>query len=41
LVNSAENSAVIAMGGVWYDAGSQKNSGNNPALMPNATRALC
>ena len=29
---------ATATGGVWYEAGSQKNSGNNPALMLNAIR---
>ena len=26
------------MGGVWYEAGSQKNSGKTAALIPNAIR---
>ena len=38
LVSKPTNTADTATGGVWYDAGSQKNSGNTAALMPNPTR---
>jgi hypothetical protein len=30
--------AEIAAGGVWYEAGSQKNSGKMAAFSPKATR---
>ena len=36
LVSSPANAAPTTAGGVGYDAGSQKNRGNSPALMLNA-----